>query len=263
MIKKQHYIQHKELQHEGYTHGFFTRNGGVSQGVYASLNVAYGSKDHPEAVEENRTRIAHTLGASVDRLYTLSQIHSNKVVVISSADDSNHRAEADALVSNEKDVLLGILTADCVPVLFIDPTNHVIAAAHAGWKGAIGGIIENTIESMQSIGAETRQIRAVIGPSIHQNSYEVDQHYYQQFIEHASDYQQFFIPSPTADRYLFDLPRFVLHQLERAAIQHIGWVEQDTYSNETEFFSYRRTTHRQEADFGRQISVIGIKKPQS
>ncbi|MFN7612948.1 MAG: peptidoglycan editing factor PgeF [Alphaproteobacteria bacterium] len=234
--------------------GFFTRQGGVSAGIYASLNCGPGSGDAPEAVAENRRRVASAFGVNSSQLCTLHQVHSADVVIVNSP--FAERPKADAMVSNTPGLMLGILTADCAPVLFYDAKNHVIGAAHAGWKGATSGILENTLRTMQSLGAQSEHIHAAIGPTIAQASYEVGPEFLARF--NTNDQARFFIPSPRTRHAMFDLPGYVEARLQAAGLRHITNLAMDTLPDEARFFSYRRATLAREPDYGRQVSAIMI-----
>lgn len=237
------------------THGFFGREGGVSDGIYASLNCGYGSGDDKAKVRENRLRVSHALG-SEHEVTTCFQIHSNKVITLTSIDDACSDNEADALVTNVANLPIGILTADCLPVLFADVHTPIIGAAHAGWKGAIGGILEATIAAMKALGA--RDIVAAIGPAIAQSSYEVGAEFYARFTQESLSNAQFFFPSPRDGAFLFDLKAYAKARLIAANISSIIVLPHDTYTEEKTFFSFRRTTHRNEKIYGRQVAAIMI-----
>lgn len=239
------------------THGFFTREGGVSEGIYESMNCAFGSQDDRDKVLENRARIANVMRLTTTRhLVTLAQVHSNTVHQITSMEDLDRikGAEGDGLVTNQRGVALGILTADCAPVLFADPSAGIVGAAHAGWKGAVAGIIRNTVESMRQLGA--RDIHAAIGPCIAQVSYEVDRAFYTRFLEEDENFQRFFKKGNDADHWQFDLKEFTRHRLLKAKVASTNILPDDTYLDKRRFFSYRRATHKNEPDYGRQISCI-------
>ena len=245
-------IKHREIKH-----GFFTRIGGVSSGIYAGLNMGYGSNDAMENITENRRRAMQDFGAEPDALCTLSQIHSAKVIRVEEKIHHNPAPEADAMVTAMPGVVLGILTADCAPVLFADPVNKVIGAAHAGWKGAGLGITHETVMEMLKLGAETRYISAVIGPCIHQESYEVGAEFKDKF--HPVDHT-FFIPSVNEGRFMFDLPGFVEKKLSELQLKSVTRIERNTCTDEESFYSYRRKNLRGEEDYGRQISVVMLEK---
>jgi polyphenol oxidase len=235
------------------THGFFTRHGGVSTGIYHGLNVGRGSNDSKEAVEENRSRAKKTFNAN--ELHTLYQIHSHHVVTIP---QQAPLPEGDALITKQAGNMLGILTADCAPVLLYDPTNHIIAAIHAGWKGACKGICQETVATMQNQGAHPQHIVAAIGPCIQQASYEVDANFHQALCNESKENQKFFATSKRKNHYQFNLPAYVKQQLQQAGLlsQHIDILPDDTYLLENDFYSFRRKTHRNETDYGRQLSAI-------
>lgn len=242
----------------GIEHGFFTRKGGVSEGLYAGLNVGLGSKDAPAAIQENRARVAAWFGRSVEDLATLYQIHSADVVTVDAANKSE-RPQADGHVTATPGVILGVLTADCGPVLFADPQARVIGAAHAGWKGALGGVLEATIEAMIALGARRERIVASLGPSISQASYEVGPEFVARFVELNPTWARFFKPSEKPEYSMFDLPALTVERLRAAGVQAEN-IDRCTYADEENFFSYRRTTHRKEDDYGRQISAIMIRE---
>jgi len=237
-------------------HGFFTRNGGQSSGIYAALNCGLGSDDAPADVRNNRQMALSSLAGTDAKLCGLYQIHSNIVHDLEIPWDEHRLPQGDAVVTSQKNIALAILTADCAPVLFSDPVNGVIGAAHAGWKGALAGVLENTINMMCQKGAERCHISAAIGPCIAQTNYEVGPDFYKNIMEKSQNYQIFFKDSINEDHYLFDLKNFILHRLNNAHIQNTSLLPHDTYDNKDDFFSYRRTTHLGEKDYGRQISLI-------
>ena len=236
-------------------HGFFGRVGGISNGIYTSLNCGQGSKDNAISVQQNRAHVADALGISAANLLSLDQIHSTNVVEIVDRNWPEPRPKADAMVSKLPNTGLGIITADCTPVLFCDPASNVIGAAHAGWKGAVNGIVAATVNAMIEIGADKSNIRAVVGPCISQTAYEVGQEFLESFIDENPTNAQFFA-NGMAGKYQFDLPRFVITKLNQSDIHSVDWLNKCTYTNEVEYFSYRRATHRNEPDYGRQLSVI-------
>lgn len=240
------------------THGFFNRVGGVSDGIYKGLNVGSGSHDDPEHVQENRDLVATYLGVKPDHLVTVHQVHSADVVIVTEPLTSP-RPKADALVTNVPGLAIGALTADCGPILFADHQAKIIGAAHAGWRGALNGILENTIEAMTELGAERENIVAVLGPCIGPKNYEVGAEFRDQFIQKKQTYSQYFILSNQSGHYMFDLWQFILDRLKLAGVQTYN-LAQCTYADEQLFFSYRRTTHRGEPDYGRQIAAIAIKE---
>lgn len=233
-------------------HGFFSRNGGLSGGIYASLNCGAGSRDDAQAVAQNRQIVAAAVG--VQNLAFVHQTHSADVVI--AGKDHKPGQQADAMVSATPGLGLAILTADCQPVLFADAQSGVIGAAHAGWRGALDGVLENTVQAMCDLGAQRSQIRAVIGPCISQTVYEVGPEFLDRFMDEDPQYGQFFTQG-NADRYLFNLPSFGLMRL-RAAGVNAAWVRRCTYSESDNFFSYRRSVHQNEPDYGRLVSVIAL-----
>lgn len=239
-------------------HGFFTRLGGVSEGIYEGLNVGLGSKDARESVLENRSRVASWFGVPAEKLATVHQIHSPDVVTVGS-DYDGHRPEADALVTATPGLVLGVLAADCGPVLFADAENGVVGAAHAGWKGALTGVLENTISAMVALGARRETITAVLGPSISRANYEVGPEFVARFVDHDAAYARFFTPSSNSDRSMFDLQALTVERLKTAGVRAAA-TGHCTYADEERFYSYRRTTHRKEPDYGRQISAIMLNR---
>ena len=236
-------------------HGFFTRKGGASSGIFAGLNCGPGSTDLAEIVAINRARVAEAMGVGAEALVTVHQVHSADAVHITAPPAL--RPRADAMVTATPGVALGVLTADCQPVLFADTGAGVIGAAHAGWRGARDGVLEATIDAMETLGAQRRNISAVIGPCISQNAYEVGQEFYESFTDDTPETRRFFI-NGTGDRMLFDLPGYGLHRLRSAGVGHAEWTRHCTYAEPQRFYSYRRTTHAGEADYGRLISVIRL-----
>jgi YfiH family protein len=234
-------------------HGFFTRNGGASSGIFASLNCGFGSSDQREMVAINRGRVAEALGADSTQLVGVHQTHSARAVPVTAPFDK--APEADAMVTATPGLVLGILTADCQPVLFADHNAGVIAAAHAGWKGALDGILDATLDAMEALGANRDAITAIIGPSISQRAYEVGPEFLDRFVDHDADTVRFFA-NGADDRYQFDLIGFGLHRLRIAGVKHAEWTGHCTYSDPDRFYSYRRSQHQKEADYGRLISAI-------
>ncbi len=236
-------------------HGFFTRKGGASSGIFSGLNCGTGSSDLAEAVQINRTRVAEAMGLTLAELVTVHQVHSADVVTVNAATDA--RATADAMVTATPGLALGILTADCQPVLFSDPVAGVIGAAHAGWRGTYDGVLEATVAAMVALGATAGNIRSVIGPTISQAVYEVGPEFFETFTDGDRDNARFFARGQ-GDRMLFDLPAFGLSRLRAAGVGHAEWTRHCTYTDPDRFFSFRRTTHLREADYGRLISVIRL-----
>lgn len=243
----------------GIAHGFFTRVGGVSEGLYASLNCGPGSYDEPEAVTENRARAAGALGVSGTALVTAYQVHSPDVVRVAHPWTPDNAPRADGLVTDQPGLALGVLTADCAPVLFADDHAGIIGAAHAGWKGAIGGVLETTVQTMIGLGAHPSHIRAAIGPTIGPDSYEVGLEFRERFLDEGRGNDIFFRPSVRNDHFLFDLPGYaqsLLLQIELGAVEVLA---RDTRAEEDTFFSYRRATLEGQKDYGRQLSAIVLR----
>jgi YfiH family protein len=236
-------------------HGFFTRKGGASSGIFAGLNCGFGSTDQSEVVAINRARVADAMGVAEGALITVHQTHSAIALPITGPLTS--RPEADAMVTATQGVALGILTADCQPVLFADARAGVIGAAHAGWKGAKDGILEATLDAMEALGAARAHIQAAIGPCISQPAYEVGPEFYEAFTDDDPETRRFFA-NGKGDRLLFDLPGYGLMRLRSAGVGHAEWCGHCTYAQAERFYSYRRTTHQREADYGRLISVIRL-----
>ena len=236
-------------------HGFFTRRGGASSGVFSGLNCGQGSTDQAEIVAINRARVAEAMGVSHDHLVTVHQVHSADVVAVNGPVD-RPKPQADGLVTDRPGVALSVLTADCQPVLFFDPEARVIGAAHAGWRGALDGVLEATVAAMVDLGARRESIRAVIGPTISQRAYEVGPEFLDTFMAEDSGYARFFAGG-NGDRMHFDLPAFGLHRLREAGVA-AEWTRHCTYSDSARFYSYRRSTHEKEADYGRLISSIRL-----
>jgi len=236
-------------------HGFFTRKGGASSGVFEGLNCGMGSSDQSEAVAINRRRVADALHLDVSSLATLHQYHSADVITVT--EPLTERPKADAMVSARPGVALGILTADCQPVLFADEDAKVIGAAHAGWKGALSGILEATVAAMEALGAERKRICAIIGPSISQANYEVGPEFRDAFLDESEAYGAFFSPGK-GGRWQFDLPAFGLSRLNAMGLANADWTGHCTYADAARFYSYRRSVHRKEADYGRMMSAIAL-----
>jgi YfiH family protein len=239
----------------GLRHAFFSRDGGVSDGIYAGLNGGIGSNDDPAKVAENRRRMAEQMGVTTDHFLTLFQVHSPDAVVASAPWDTASRPRADAIVTRAEGLAIGITAADCGPILFVDPGARVIAAAHAGWKGALTGIIESTVGAMEGLGAERAGIVAAIGPLIRQRSYEVGNEFVGRFVEADAENTRFFLPASREGHAMFDLAGFIRMRLEDAGVLMIDDTGVDTYSDER-FFSYRRSVHRNEPDYGRHVHAI-------
>ncbi len=241
-------------------HGFFTRQDGVSDGLYASLNCGPGSGDDIEKVMKNRACVTADMGATPESLCVAHQIHSGKAVIVDSPWHWKESPQADALVTNKPGITLGVLTADCLPILMADAEHRIIAAVHAGWKGAFDGVIEAALAAMHQLGADNRFIVASIGPAIAQKSYEVGGEFYARFLQQDIANEAFFVSSTKANHHLFDLKAYAKTRLKRTGISQINVLANDTCIEENAFFSFRRATHRQETVYGRQISVITINK---
>lgn len=240
---------------DGIRHGFFTRQGGVSKGMYGSLNCGLGSRDDAESVRQNRALVAETLGVPAGRLLTLYQIHSARAVIVDKP-WNGEAAEADALVTRTPGLAMGTLTADCAPILLCDPQARVIAAAHAGWRGALSGIAEATMAVMEELGAKRERVVAVIGPSISQRAYEVGSDYVDRFLAEEPASETFFMTDESSGEPHFDLSGYVAERLSRAGVGSVSDLGLCTYCDETRLFSYRRSQHHGEEDYGRQISAI-------
>ncbi len=247
-----------DMAKNGVRHGYFTRSGGVSRGIYRGLNVGIGSDDDPVSVRENRTRVAKHLGIDPENLVTAYQVHSPDIV-IARQPFTGERPRADGIVTDRPGIAVGVVTADCGPVLFADSQVGVIGAAHAGWKGALDGVLENTIAAMETLGARRERIAAVLGPSISQRNYEVGPEFVARFLAADPRNERYFEPSPQDGHALFDLQRFTVDRLLAAGVQAAA-TGHCTYEDEDSFYSYRRKTHRGEPDYGRQISAIVLEK---
>ncbi len=245
---------------KGLRHGFLTRKGGVSAGPFASLNCGYGSEDLESNVDTNRKRAAQELGLSAENLVTVYQVHSNIVVDVTRPWGHNDRPHADGMVSCVPDLALGVLTADCVPILLADIDAGVIGAAHAGWKGALGGIAEATLSAMEKLGARRKNTFAAIGPCIRQASYEVGAELRNIFVSRSYENSRHFTPSVNTGHFMFDLAAFVLDSLKTAGVGVVDDTKHDTYKDESLFFSYRRAAHQEEANYGRGISLIALEE---
>lgn len=237
-------------------HAFFTREGGVSEGIYASLNGGSGSKDDAAHVAENRRRMTDALNASA--LITAFQVHSATAVAASAPWTRETAPRADAVATKTPGLAIGVTVADCGPILLADGEAGVVGAAHAGWRGALDGIIEAAVAQMEELGARRPRIHAAIGPLIRKESYEVGPEFVARFLEADPDFAGFFAPSPRAGHALFDLPAFIAVRLEQARVGSIEDLALDTYSDDARFFSYRRSVHRAEPDYGRLIAAIAL-----
>ena len=239
-------------------HGFFTRAGGVSQGIYASLNGGVGSNDEPDKVNENRARMAAALGVGPDRLLSLYQIHSPEVVVAIQPWSRDDRPPADAIVTQTPRLAIGVSTADCGPLLFADSRAGVIGAAHAGWRGAFTGVIEATVAAMEKLGADRSRIAAALGPTISQSNYEVGPEFVERFESANAANARFFKDAERAGHALFDLNGFIAARIEQAGIVNFEDLALCTYAEPERFYSFRRSTHRSEPDYGRHINAIAL-----
>jgi polyphenol oxidase len=246
------------LNADGIRHAFFTRAGGVSEGIFASLNCGFGSGDAQASVLENRRRAAAALDRAPDQLITCYQVHSPQVGFVDRPWRREDRPRADAMVTRAPGVALGILTADCAPVLFADPDARIIGAAHAGWRGAISGVLEATVAAMTELGAAPQRIAAAVGPCIAQASYEVGPEFPAPFLAEDAANAAFFVPAARADHFLFDLPGYVARRLARLGLARVARTGGDTVAEPDRFFSYRRACLRKEPDYGREISVIAL-----
>jgi len=251
-------IEVTSLALTGIRHAFFTRAGGVSSGLYATLNGGVGSQDDAGKVVENRARMAAALAVEPQRLLTAYQTHSPKVVVAEAPWTTENRPQADAVVTRMRALAIGVTTADCGPVLFADPHAGVIGAAHAGWRGALTGVIETTVAAMERLGAAPGQIRAAIGPMIRQSNYEVGPDLVARFRAEDAAASRFFAPARRDGHAMFDLAGYIAVRLKRAGITAVEDVALCTYADPEQFFSYRRTTHRAEADYGRHVNAIAL-----
>ena len=242
----------------GVRHAFFTRQGGVSEGLYASLNCGFGSGDDPAGVAENRRRAVTRLEFDADRLVTAYQVHSDRVALVEAPWAHDERPRVDALVTRTPGLALGVLTADCVPVLLADAEAGVVGAAHAGWHGALGGILESTVQAMVDLGAARAGLLAGIGPAIAQRSYEVGPEFPAPFLAQAPDSQDLFCPARRDGHFFFDLKGYVARRLGSLGVVNVQIMPCDTCAEETRLFSYRRACLRGESDYGRGLSVIGL-----
>jgi YfiH family protein len=239
-------------------HAFFTRDGGVSEGVYASLNVGLGSSDAPDNVHENRARVARALGVAPGALALPYQIHSPDAVVVRAPWGDDERPRADAVVTDVPGLAMAVSTADCTPVLLADADAGVVGAAHAGWRGALRGVLESTLAAMESLGAARGRIVAAIGPTISADAYEVGPEFVARFLEEDAESAPFFMRAERAGHAMFDLPGYVAMRLDKAGLGGVEDLGLCTYHDEARFFSYRRMTHRGEADYGRLIAGIAL-----
>jgi YfiH family protein len=243
---------------DGIRHAFFTRQGGVSGGIYASLNGGVGSQDEKQRVAENRARMARALSVAPERFVTAYQIHSPDVVVADTPWDADSRPKADAIVTRVEGLAIGVSTADCGPVLFADEQARVIGAAHAGWRGAFHGVLESTIAAMEKLGADRARIVAAMGPMIRQQNYEVGEEFRTQFLAADESHDRFFAPGRRDGHAQFDLAGFIATQLARSGVGRIEDLGLCTYDDPLRFYSYRRSQHCQEPDYGRHVNAIAL-----
>jgi YfiH family protein len=242
----------------GIRHGFFTREGGVSAGVYASLNGGPGSDDAPANVTENRARMAKALGVTPERFLTAYQVHSPDVVTVTAPWPADARPRADGIVTRVSGLAIGVTTADCGPVLLADPQARVVGAAHAGWRGALTGVLEATVAAMEKLGAARARVTAALGPTIGRSNYEVGPEFVARFRQADEANERFFRPSPKSGHAMFDLPGYITARLTAAGIGRVEDLGLCTYADAARFFSYRRTTHRAEPDYGRHVNAIAL-----
>ncbi|MDA0655745.1 MAG: peptidoglycan editing factor PgeF [Proteobacteria bacterium] len=242
---------------DGVWHGFFTRHGGVSEGIYDSLNMGFGSDDVYEKIAENRRRACAAMAA--DHINTVHQVHGAAVVRVTEAWEWDNAPKADAMVTDRPGIALGILTADCAPVLFCDPKSKIIGAAHAGWRGAVSGVLQETVSEMIALGAHRHSISAIIGPTIGPKSYEVGLEFPEPFLAQDPKNRILFQASSRNEHSYFDLPGYIVKCLKAQGIAQVGWIGQDSCAAEDAFFSYRRATLKGENDYGRLLSAILIK----
>ncbi len=252
-------IQAATLVHPRLRHGFFTRQGGVSTGLYSSLNGGIGSRDDAANVAENRARMATALAVAPERLVTAYQVHSPDVIVAETPWTAAERPRADAIVTRVPALAVGVTTADCGPILFADPQAGVVAAAHAGWRGALAGVVEATLAAMERLGAARGNVRAALGPMISQASYEVGPDLIARFAAEDRGSECFFAPAKRDGHALFDLPGYIAARLRRAGVRHVEDLGLCTYADPVRFYSFRRTTHHAEPDYGRHISAIALR----
>lgn len=252
-IKNENFMKNTNIKH-----AFFTRQGGVSKGIYESLNVGFGSQDDQECIKENRRRICEAIGINETQLITVHQIHSNKCVFVKE-NFQGEKPKCDAMVSNEKNLALGIITADCCPILLADPNAGIIAAAHAGWKGAMQNISEQTIKIMEKNGANRKNINALLGPTIQQENYEVSKEFFDQFINQNTENKQFF-QNKENNKFQFNLPQYIAKNLEKSGVAEVSEIKKCTYPKKNNLFSNRRAYHKKQKDYGRQMALIIIKE---
>jgi len=246
----------KFIKFKNINHCFFSKNGGVSEGIYDSLNCGINSGDKKENVYKNLNIVSKKIGLNIENLFTMNQTHSNKVVVINNLNKHIQRIDSDALITNQKNIAISVLTADCVPILIYDEVNQIIASIHAGWRGAINGIIENTLNEMKKI-SKNGKINVAIGPCINIENYEVGQEFYVKFIQLSKKNEVFFLPIKK-NKFLFDLRKYVNSKFEKLNVNYVENIDFDTFSENKNFFSFRRSKQLDEHDYGRCISVISL-----
>jgi YfiH family protein len=251
-------IETHELKHQRIAHGFFGRQGGCSKGIFASLNCGLGSGDDRATVMRNREVVAKALGGSEAQIVTTYQVHSSEAVIVTKPWPHDERPKVDGMVTNVPGLILGTLTADCGPVLFADHGAGVIGCAHAGWKGALTGITDATILKMEELGAKRDNIVAVLGPTISKAAYEVGPEFFQRFVDVSAGHKRYFTDSVKKEHYMFDLPMYLITRMKAFGVGTVIDTALCTYSGQAEYFSYRRTTHRNEQDYGRQIAAITL-----
>lgn len=250
------FLKSVTLETADIAHGFFTRKGGVSGTHGTDLNFSHKWENNPDSLQENHQRVLGCFAGAKTSITRPQQTHSTQIKTISPDNYGEDHAVVDGLITQERGIPLAILTADCVPVLLYEPTIGLIGAVHAGWKGAVGGILNNTLEHIVKLGGKADQLRVALGPCIHQESYEVDPQFFENVRAQQGSYESFFKPSTTPHHHLFNLPGFVRQNLEDLGVQKIEQIEKNTYGDSENFFSYRRSTHLQETGYGNQISVI-------
>jgi polyphenol oxidase len=251
-------IESDDLKLSGVRHGFFTRAGGHSTGIFASLNCGLGSGDDPDLVKMNRDVVARAVGVADGTVVTAHQVHSADAVEVTDVWSLDARPKVDGLVTRKKGLALGVLTADCGPVLFADETAEVVGCCHAGWKGALTGVTDTTVAAMEKLGATRENIVAVLGPTISLAAYEVGPEFPKAFLAQSSAHGIFFKPSVKAGHFMFDLPAYLRERLKGLGLKSVTDLALCTYSDESRFYSYRRATHRGETDYGRLISAIAL-----
>lgn len=252
------FTTHPALEGNGILHGFFGRQGGISKGIYDTLNCGVGSDDVQDHVQHNRQVLIQTLVGKDRPLITPHQIHSPKCLIVTGPWPNDEAEQCDGLATATPDIVLAVGSADCGPVLFADTQSRVVGAAHSGWKGAIGGVLESTIAQMEALGAKRERISAILGPTISQKSYEVGAEFRETFLQHDTKNSVYFANGAKEGHFQFNLPSYIVDRLNACGLAKAEWTGQCTYLEETAFFSYRRTTHRQEPDYGRQLAAISI-----